>query len=132
MAEYTYEQLRNLTVVQLREIVPTLPNQEAFEGFSTMHKDHLLPLMCKVLGIHIHHAAAGAEKARLKTLVRQLKTKRDELTAAGKADRLPTVRHQIHVAKRKLRRLADQADQADKQASHTPAAAPPAPPSAGA
>jgi hypothetical protein len=125
MAEYTYDQLKNMTVVQLREMVPTLPNQEALEGYSTMHKDHLLPLMCKVLGIHIHHAAVGSEKARMKAAVRRLKVKRDEMTAADKGDQLPAIRQQLHVLKRKLRRLADKAD---KQ----PAAAPATPPAPGA
>ncbi len=128
MAEYTYDQLKNMTVVQLREIVPTLPNQEALEGYSSMHKDHLLPLMCKVLGIHIHAAAAGSEKTRMKTMIHRLQHKRDELTAAGKGDQLPAVRQQIHVLKRKLRRLADEAEKKHEAA----AAAAPAAPAAGA
>ena len=123
MAEYTYEQLRDMTVAQLRELVPSLPNQEALEGYSTMHKDHLLPLMCKVLGIHIHHPAEGSEKSKMKAMIRRLKAKRDELTAADKADQLPAVRQQIHVLKRKLRRLADAAE---KQLAAAAAAPPPA------
>jgi hypothetical protein len=127
MAEYTYELLKNKTVAELREIVPTLPSQEALEGYSTMHKDHLLPLMCKVLGIHIHHAAAGTQKSKMKSTIHRLKAKRDELTAAGKGEQLAAVRQQIHVLKRKLRRLADQADkQTAAAAAAAAAAAPPA------
>ncbi len=123
MAEYTYDQLKNMTVVQLRELVPTLPDQAALEGYSTMHKDHLLPLMCKVLGIHIHHAAVGTEKSKMKAAIRRLKAKRNELTGAGKGDQLPAIRQQVHVLKRKLRRMADEAE---KQPAAAAAAPPPA------
>jgi hypothetical protein len=124
MAEYTYEQLHGMTVVQLRELVPSLPNQEALEGYSSMHKEHLLPLMCKVLGIHVHAAAAGTEKSQMKAKIHQLRAKRDEATAAGKGDQLPAIRQQIHVLKRKLRRMADEAEK------HPAAPAAPAAPKA--
>jgi hypothetical protein len=127
MAEYTYEQFKNMTVVQLREIVPTLPDQAPLEGFSTMHKDHLLPLMCKVLGIHIHQAAVGTAKSKMKATIHQLKAKRDKLIAEGKTDQLSMVQHQIHVLKRKLRRMADQAEKsaaAAALAARAPAAGP--------
>ena len=42
---YTYEQLHVMTVAQLREIAQGIEH-EAVQGFSTMHKDHLLPALC--------------------------------------------------------------------------------------
>ena len=122
MAEYTYDQLKNMTVAQLREIVPTLPSQDGLDGYSTMHKDHLLPLLCKVLGIHIHHAAVGTEKSKMKATIRRLKAKRAEMAAAGKGDQLPAIRQQIHVLKRKLRRMADAAEKQSAAATPPPAA----------
>ena len=102
MASYTYEQLKVMTVAQLREIAQGLPH-EGLEGYSTMHKDHLLPALCKALDIHIHHAAEGSEKVRLKTAIRQLKTQRTE--AAGDASKQAVIRGKIHSLKRQLRRL---------------------------
>jgi hypothetical protein len=116
MESYTYEQLKHMTVADLRNIAQGLQKDE-LEGYSTMHKDHLLPLLCKVLNIHIHHAAAGSEKTQMKATIRQLQAERDSLF--GKADaakRLAVIRGRIHSMKRRLRRMADEADkQADKQ-----------------
>ena len=47
MAEYKYKQLKDMTVAALRDIAKDI--QPAIEGYSTMHKDHLLPAMCKAL-----------------------------------------------------------------------------------
>ncbi|HAU39033.1 MAG TPA: hypothetical protein DCX07_15135 [Phycisphaerales bacterium] len=105
MADYTYEQLKDMTVAQLREIAKGLKD-DSLEGFSTMHKDHLLPAMCKVLGIHTHHAAEGAEKLRIKTTIRKLKTGRDAAIAAKDTARVAALRTEIHALKRRLRRLA--------------------------
>jgi len=107
MESYTYEQLKDMTVAQLREIANSLQN-ETLQGSAVMHKDHLLPLLCKVLGIHVHHAAQGERKLRMKATIRKLKTQRDALIASGDHTRLAVVRHQVHVLKRKLRRMAAQ------------------------
>jgi predicted nucleotide-binding protein len=104
MASYTYEQLKNMTVAQLRKIADEIEH-EALKGHSTMHKDHLLPALCKALNIQVHHAAAGTEKAEIRATIRKLKSKRDEALAAGDHARLADVRHQIHVLKHKLRRM---------------------------
>jgi hypothetical protein len=109
MAEYTYEQLRDKTVADLREIAQGIGG-DALEGFSTMHKDHLLPLLCKVLNIPTHHAAAGAEKTQLKAKIRQLRTQRDQIMQSGDKSQLPSICHQIHAMKRHLRRMVVGAD----------------------
>jgi soluble P-type ATPase len=105
MADYTYDQLKDMTVAQLRDIAKDLTH-EAVKGFSAMHKEQLLPALCNALGIHVHHVAVGAEKAKIKAMIRGLKTRRDEVKAAGDPARLAVVRRQIHAAKRKLRRMA--------------------------
>ena len=104
MAEHKYEQLKDMTVAQLREIAKDL--QPQIEGYTTMHKDHLLPALCKSLGIHTHHAAQGVEKTRIKGVIRKLKTRRDE--AWGKKDRKQQAiaRGKIHTLKRRLRKMA--------------------------
>jgi ABC-type Fe3+-citrate transport system substrate-binding protein len=106
MASYTYEQLRHMTVSQLRQIAHDLENK-ALDGYTTMHKEQLLPVLCNVLGIQTHHLAAGIEKSRLKGLIRKLKAKRDAATASGDRAQLARARRQIHVLKHRLRRMAD-------------------------
>ncbi len=103
MADYTYDQLKDMTVAELRQIADGVKD-DLLEGHSTMHKEKLLPLLAKALGIEVHHAAAGAEKARIKSMIRKLKARRDELMAGEDRGQLPTIRQQIHALKRKLRR----------------------------
>jgi hypothetical protein len=105
MAEYTYEQLHGMTVAELREVAKGIEH-EALQGHSTMHKEQLLPALCKALDIHVHHEAVGAEKPRIKATIRKLKVRRDEAKAAGDHKRLGETRHQIHVLKRRLRKMA--------------------------
>ena len=102
---YTYEQLKDLTVAQLREIAQGIEH-EAVKGFSTMHKEKLLPALCKALGIdaHVHHHVVGIDKTKIKGEIRALKAKRE---AALKAKDRATYRHilrEIHDLKNKLRR----------------------------
>jgi len=105
MAEYTFEQLRDMTVAQLRHIADGIKH-DALEGHSIMHKDKLLVALCVALGIPVHHAAAGANKGRIKALVRRLKTQRDQAVASGDHKQLAAVRQEIHALKHRLRRMA--------------------------
>jgi predicted nucleotide-binding protein len=109
MAEYKYEQLREMTVAQLREIAKDIQHP-ALEGYTTMHKERIIPALCKALDIHMHHAAQGAEKTRIKAVIHKLQARRDEGVATKKPDMSRAARHQIHVLKRRLRRMAEQAD----------------------
>ena len=61
---YTYHDLKGKTVQELREIAQTVEQHDAVQGFSQMNKDHLLPALCKALGIdtHEHHAVVGIDK----------------------------------------------------------------------
>lgn len=104
--EFTYEELRGKTVTQLRDIAENLGEQPALHGFSTMHKEELLPALCQVLGIeaHVHHEIVGIDKRKIKAQIKQLKAERDSALSAG--DRLAYKRalRGIHHRKGELRR----------------------------
>lgn len=104
---HTFEELKDMTVAQLREIAQGIEH-EVLKGYSTMHKDHLLPALCKALGIdaHVHHVAHGAEKTKIKQKIREFKKKRDEAMAAHDKKTIAMAREQLHILKHKLRRMA--------------------------
>jgi protein-arginine kinase activator protein McsA len=104
MADYTYDQLKKLTVVKLREIAQGLQN-DALQGCLTMHKEQLLPVLCKVLGIGAHHAIHAAEKVRMKATIRKMKAGRDKAVAAHDGAKAAIARSQIHALKRRLRQM---------------------------
>jgi hypothetical protein len=104
MAEHTYEQLRDMTVVQLREVAQGL-GKDAPEGYSARHKEQLLPALAKALGLHAHHAAAGTEKTLLKGRLHKLKAQRDAARAAGKNDDVTAANAQIRHLRHRLRRM---------------------------
>jgi excinuclease UvrABC helicase subunit UvrB len=118
MANYSYEQLRDMTVAQLRDIAKDIPD-EKLKGYSTMHKDHLLPALCQIFGIHVHHAAAGEQKARIKGAIRKLKQRLAEAAAKKDYPTMARTRRQIHGLKHQLRTMAVKADMA---AAHVPGA----------
>jgi hypothetical protein len=106
---YTYEELHDKTVAQLREICEEMGDVAELHGHSTMHKEQLLPLICQVLGIeaHVHHEVVGIDKKAFKARIRELKNRRDELLAAGsERDHLEYKRvlREINDLKGKIRR----------------------------
>lgn len=102
---YTYEQLSNMNVAQLREIAQGVQH-DAVQGFSTMHKEKLLPALCLAFGIeaHAHHTAVGINKSALKAEIRKLKVQREAALQSKDHLKLKDVRHQIRLLKRKLRK----------------------------
>jgi hypothetical protein len=102
---YTYEQLSAMTVIELRKIADGIEHED-LKGHSTMHKEKLLPVLCKVLGIeaHAHHQVVGLDKAKVKAEIRLLKNERDAALVSKDKNRLKQVRRQIHSLKKKLRR----------------------------
>jgi len=102
---YTYDQLSKMTAVQLRHIADGIED-EALKGHSTMHKEQLLPALCKVLGVetHVHHEVVGVNKSELKVQIRALKLER--ATAIQKKDyaQLESIRDKIHKLKRRIRK----------------------------
>ena len=108
MAEqHTFKQLRDMKVTKLREIAQGLQSPE-LEGYSTMHKDHLLPILCKLLNVPTHHIARGEAKAKVKAVIRKLAARRDEALKARDYAKLALARRQIHGLKHKLRNMAEQ------------------------
>jgi len=101
---YTYDELKAKTVQELRDIAKEL-NHEAVQGAMQMNKDHLLPALCKALGIdtHEHHTAIGIDKAAIKAKMRDLKKQRDEAVASHDADALRSIRRQRHRLNRQIR-----------------------------
>ncbi len=102
---HTYEELKAKTVAELREIAKGMEH-EAVQGYTQMNKDHLLGALCKALGLdaHVHHHAVGIDKAVIKTRIRELKKKRDEILASQERAPLNDVLRQIHDLKRRIRK----------------------------
>jgi hypothetical protein len=101
---YTYEQLSRMNVADLRKIADGI-DHEATHGHLTMHKEKLLPAICKALNIetHAHHKVVGINKAQVKLEIRSWKKKRDEAAAAKDYKKLSEIRQHIHDLKVKLR-----------------------------
>ena len=101
---YSYEQLKTKTVAELRDIAKDVQH-DAVQGYSQMNKDHLLPALCKALGIpiHEHHDVVGIDKPAIKAKMRELRKKRDEALEAGDHTLLKSVRRQIHGLNRQIR-----------------------------
>jgi hypothetical protein len=101
---YTYEELHKKTIDDLREIAKGL-GEEAVKGFTQMNKEHLLPALCKALGIeaHVHHEVVGIDKRGVKDEIRRLKTERAKALEAGNRKELKGVLRRIHRLKRQIR-----------------------------
>jgi hypothetical protein len=101
---YTYEELKAKTIAELREIAKGV-SHESVQGHSQMNKDHLLPALCKALGIdtHEHHAVRGIDKAGIKVKIRELKRQRDAALETGDHTQLKSVRRQIHHLNHQIR-----------------------------
>jgi DNA-binding IclR family transcriptional regulator len=102
--EYTFEQLKHKTVVELREIAKGIEH-EAVQGYTQLNKEHLLVAISKALGIkHEQHDVVGVDKASIKSRIRELKKKREEALAAHDHVQLKAVRRTIHRLKRQINR----------------------------
>jgi DNA-binding IclR family transcriptional regulator len=101
---YTYAELKAKPVADLRELAKTIQD-EAVQGYSQMNKDHLLPAICRALGIdtHEHHVAIGIDKAGIKAKIKELKKTRDAALAAHDHPALHDVRRHIHQLNRQIR-----------------------------
>jgi DNA-binding IclR family transcriptional regulator len=102
---YTYHDLKAKTIQELRDIAKDV-HHDAVQGFSQMNKEHLLPALCRALGIdtHEHGAVVGIDKPAIKAKMRELKKKREAALEAGDHDALKAVRRQIHSLNREIRR----------------------------
>ena len=103
-ATHTYEQLKHMTVAQLRDIAKG-NEHEALQGYSQLNKDHLIVALCKALNIgHEHHEAIGIDKAAIKQQIKTLKQQRSEALGARDHARLKALRRQIHNLNHRIRR----------------------------
>ena len=102
---YTYHELKEKTIQELREIAKNVSNQDAVQGYSQMNKDHLLPALCRVLGVetHEHHVVSGIDKPAIKARMRELKQARTRALEAHEHDKLKSLRRQIHHYNRLIR-----------------------------
>ena len=101
---YTYHELKLKTIQELREIAKDIKH-DAVQGFSQMNKGHLLPALCKALGIdmHEHQEVVGIDKAAVKAAMRELHKKRDAALEAHDHQLLKSLRRQIHGLNRQIR-----------------------------
>ena len=98
---HTYDELKHMTVAQLREVAKETGE---VQGYSSMHKEHLLHEVCQVLGLeeHVHHEVVGIDKAAIKAKIRELKVERDKYLEARDRVQLKRVRRKIHRLKRRI------------------------------
>lgn len=101
---HTYEELKHKSVAELREIAKEL-DHEAVKGYTQLNKEHLLPALCKALGIeaHVHHDAVGIDKPALKSQIRALQKERDAALQAHDHGKLRSVRRAIHHLNHQIR-----------------------------
>jgi hypothetical protein len=99
---YTYEQLKHMTLAELREIAKG-NEQEIVQGYTQMNKEHLVGALAKALGIqHTHHDVVGIDKSSIKARIRELKTQRAAAITAHDRAQLKVVRRTIHRLKRRI------------------------------
>ncbi len=99
---YTFEQLKHMTVADLREIAKG-SEHEALQGYTQLNKEHLIVAISKALGIqHEHHDVIGVDKAAIKARIRELKKRRQEALSAHDHAQLKVVRRTIHRLKRQI------------------------------
>ena len=100
---FTLHQLKEKTIQDLREIAKGIENQEAVLGYTQMNKEHLLPVLAKVLGIHEEHHVVGIDKPAIKAKMRELRKQRDAALDAHDSVKLRAVRRQLHGLNRQIR-----------------------------
>ena len=107
---HTYEELKKKTVAELRELASTLQH-EAVQGYTQLNKEHLLPALCKALGIeaHEHHAAIDAQKSIIKAQMREIKAAAEKAREAHDYETLHRLRRQHHSLNHALRTSAKRA-----------------------
>ncbi len=100
----TYEDLKKQTVAELRELAKGLTH-EAVQGYTQLNKDHLLPALCKALGIEHahHHVEAGFDKSKIKTRMKTLRAERGKALEAHDSAKLKAVRSELHTLNHRLR-----------------------------
>jgi DNA-binding IclR family transcriptional regulator len=102
---HSYEDLKKKTIDELRDIAKGIEH-EAVKGYTQMNKEHLLPAVCKALGIDTHghhHVVVGIDKSAVKAKLRQLKAERAKALEAHDHRQLKQIRRHIHRLNRRIR-----------------------------
>ena len=103
---HTYEELKGKTIDELREIAKGVEH-EAVKGYTQMNKEHLLPALCKALGIefhkHPHHAAVGIDKPKMKARMHAIKDEKAKAIEGGDRKKLKSLRREYHRLNRRIR-----------------------------
>ena len=102
---YTHEQLRRMTVAQLREIAGGI-DHAAVKGYTQLRKDEIIHGICVALDIDEveHHKIVGIDKAAVKAKIETLKVERAAALKGGDTAALKMARKKIRSLKRKMRR----------------------------
>jgi hypothetical protein len=107
---YAFEQLKEMTVAELREIAAGVKH-DAVQGYTQLNKEHLLAALCAAFNIdmHVHRKvkAAGINKGNIKLQMKELKKKRNVALGAHDHTQLHALRRQMHELRRTLRRAAE-------------------------
>ena len=103
--EHTYEELKNKTVAQLREIAKELKD-DSLRGYTQLHKAELLPALCQALGVQTHATdeVKGLEKGEIKAQIKKLKVERQTALDAHDHKQLKSIRRKIRYLKRQTRK----------------------------
>jgi hypothetical protein len=110
--QYTFDQLKGMTVAELREIAAGIEH-EAVKGYTQLNKEHLLTALCTALNIdtHTRHKSkvGGLGKVEIKSHMKALKIKRTAALDAHDHAELKKLRRQLHELRRSLRKAAAKA-----------------------
>jgi DNA-binding IclR family transcriptional regulator len=100
----TYEDLKKKTVAELRDMAKGLTH-EAVQGYTQMNKEHLLPALCKALGIEHthHHVEAGFDKSQIKARMKMLRAERGKALEAHNSTKLRVVRTELRALNHRIR-----------------------------
>jgi len=100
----TYEDLKKKTVAELRDIAKGLTH-DAVQGHTQMNKEHLLPAICKALGIEHghHHVEAGFDKSQLKMRMKMLRVELDKSLEAHDSAKRRAIRSELHALNHRIR-----------------------------
>jgi DNA-binding IclR family transcriptional regulator len=100
----TYEDLKKKTVAELRDMAKGLTH-EAVQGYTQMNKEHLLPALCKALGIEHahHHVEQGFDKSKLKVRMKMLRAERGKALEAHDSAKLKMLRTELHSLNHRIR-----------------------------
>ena len=103
--QYTYHDLKSLTVARLREISAGI-DHPAVTGYTQKRKDEVLTGLCTALGIdmHEHHVVVGLDKAAVKVEIKEWRAKRDAALESGDHVALKTARTRMRRLRRKIRK----------------------------